>query len=63
MGDSISGVFAVVIVAGLLALLTGCESVKVTRGENVQAADGQTFTHYHTDIESYPVCHGSCSQK
>lgn len=63
MKDSTSGVFAVVIVAGLLALLTGCESMKVTRGENVQAADGQTYTHYHTDIESYPVCAGSCLQK
>lgn len=60
MRHSISSLFAVVVVVGLLSLLTGCESIQVTKGENVKGADGQTYTHYHTDVESYPVCNGSC---
>ena len=62
MRESLLEVFAVVIVAGLLAL-TGCESVKVTKGDKMTGADGQQYTHYHTDIESYPACAGSCLTK
>jgi len=52
-----------VLLVGAGLLVTGCESIKVTKGEKVTGADGQQYTHYHTDVESYPVCAGSCLTK